>query len=334
MHPRQRRKAQHLGRSHRADPPGSPRIWALLAAVLTGCVITAGGVFYVTHHSGVPRDANTSNGPAAPSAAEQEPIARPLPSIVSLAPTTAPPPAPANLQSSFNDVAASINGDVGISIAPVGDPGNQLHLGQWTSGPAWSTSKVPVVLAALREQGTVSDAMNAAITQSDNTAAEQVWASLGDPAAAKDKVEQVLRDAGDPTTVQSERVRPEFTAFGQTLWSLSDQASFLANASCDPRSAPVLELMGHIESSQSWGLGRLPGVKFKGGWGPSETGAYLVRQFGVIPTPTGSVAIAVAVEPPSGSFSQGTQALDTIADWVSTHLADLPAGSCRSKNPN
>ena len=309
----------------------------LLAAMLTGCLVAAGGIFYVTHHPWTSENAATAAKQGAPpaSAAAQGPNARPPTPVESRpASTVAPSPASANLENSFNDLAASIDGDAGISIAPLGHPGDQLHFGQWTSGAAWSTSKVPVVLAALREQGTVSDAMNAAITQSDNAAAEQVWASLGDPATAKAKVEQVLRDAGDPTTVQSERVRPGFTAFGQTLWSLADQASFLSNASCDPRAARVLELMSHIESSQSWGLGHLPGAQFKGGWGPSETGAYLVRQFGVIPTPTGSVAIAVAVEPPSGSFSQGTQALDTIADWISSHLPDLPAGSCRSGNPN
>ena len=43
--------------------------------------------------------------------------------------------------------------------------------------------KVPLVIAALREEAPpeVTDAMTAAITESDNAAAESIWASLGDP---------------------------------------------------------------------------------------------------------------------------------------------------------
>lgn len=324
-----------MNSGHRtAPPPRSPRTGALLAAVLAGCIIAAGGIYVVSHDSWTPRDATAASEESAPPAEAHQPLAKTVPPNASrLPPTSELAPAPADLASSFDLVAASIGGNAGISMAAVGGSTNPLRFGEWTTGPAWSTSKVPVVLAALREQGAVSGSMNAAITQSDNDAAEQVWASLGDPASAKAKVEQVLRDAGDPTTVQSERVRPGFTAFGQTQWSLTDQALFLSNASCDPRSAQVFDLMGRIEPDQSWGLGRLPGAEFKGGWGPSESGAYLVRQFGVIPTPAGLVAVAVAVEPNSGSFSQGTQALDTIANWLLSHLNELPAGSCHDTSP-
>ncbi|MGO9156626.1 hypothetical protein [Mycobacterium sp.] len=56
--------------------------------------------------------------------------------------------------------------------------------------------------------------MTAAITESDNAAAESIWASLGDPVIAARKVEAVLRQTGDFTTVQSQKVLPEFSAFG------------------------------------------------------------------------------------------------------------------------
>ena len=49
--------------------------------------------------------------------------------------------------------------------------------------------------------------MTAAITESDNAAAELIWASLGDPVTAAGKVEAVLRQTGDLTTVQSQKVR-------------------------------------------------------------------------------------------------------------------------------
>ena len=82
----------------------------------------------------------------------------------------------------------------------------------------------------------------AAITESDNAAAESIWEGLGDPVTAARKVEDVLKEAGDSTTVQSQKVRPEFTAFGQTYWPLIDQARFLAFAVCDNRNAPSSSL--------------------------------------------------------------------------------------------
>ena len=41
--------------------------------------------------------------------------------------------------------------------------------------------------------------------------------------------------------------------------------------------------MGRIVPEQRWGLGRVPGIRFKGGWGPSERpeGGYEVIQVGI-----------------------------------------------------
>ena len=64
--------------------------------------------------------------------------------------------------------------------------------------------------------------MEAAITRSDDEAAEQLSASLGDPTTAAAKTDAVLRDNGDPTVVQSRTVKPGFTAFGRAIWSLAD----------------------------------------------------------------------------------------------------------------
>ena len=163
---------------------------------------------------------------------------------------------------------------------------------------------------------------------SDNAAAETIWQGLGDPVTAAHKVEAVLREAGDFTTVQSQKVRPEFTAFGQTYWPLTDQARFLAFAACDTRDAPIFALMGKVEADQRWGIGTIGDTPFKGGWGPSPSGNYLVRQMGVLSGPTGKVAVAMAAQPASGSFGDGTQDLTEVADWLRAHLAALPAGQC------
>jgi len=231
----------------------------------------------------------------------------------------------------FAALAAELNAEVGIVVRPVGTAGSApVKAGDWSTGPAWSTIKVPLAIAGLRATAPpeVTDAMRAAITQSDNEAAEAIWASLGDPATAAQKVEAVLADAGAPAPVESRKVRPEFTAFGQTMWSLGDQAAFLSAAACDPADKSIMDLMGQITPDQRWGLGTIVGAKYKGGWGPSPEGNYLVRQIGVIPVNDGLAAVAVAVAPRSGSFDDGAQAMTRIADWLADHEALLPAGNC------
>ena len=170
--------------------------------------------------------------------------------------------------------------------------------------------------------------MDAAITRSDKAAAESIWAGLGDPVTAAHRVEAVLRSTGDPTVVPSQKVRPEFTAFGQTLWPLTEQVSFTSAAYCDQANAPVFDLMGRIQPDQRWGIGTLAGSRFKGGWGPSRTGEYIVRQIGVMTAPRGMIAVALAAEPASGNFDDGTADLTEMARWLDTHVADLPAGQC------
>jgi hypothetical protein len=238
-------------------------------------------------------------------------------------------PLTADLVSSFNQLEQNLAAAVGVVVTPVGRDEPALRLGNWSAvGPAWSTIKVPLAIAALRNQSADGAAVDAAITQSDNAAAEQLWADLGNPATAADRVEDVLSQAGDPTTVQPERIRPGFSAFGQTQWPLVEQANFLSSAVCDASAAPIIDLMGQITADQRWGLGTLSGAKFKGGWGPSPDGAYLVRQIGIIDTPSGRAAVAMTAIPDSGSFSDGTSALNTVAEWLGKHVTDVSGGQC------
>jgi hypothetical protein len=247
--------------------------------------------------------------------------------------TTAPQaPVPSALAADFARLETQLHAVVGIAVSAVGDGQAPMILGEWQSGPAWSTIKVPLIIAALREEQPpkVTDAMTAAITESDTAAAESIWASLGDPVTAAHKVDAVLRETGDPTTVQSERVRPEFSAFGQTEWPLAGQVRFISVAVCDKANAPVFALMGEVQSDQRWGIGTLPGSRFKGGWGPSLSGSYLVRQVGVLAGPTGMIAVAMAAQPASGKFDDGVAALTEMATWLTAHLSALPAGHCGS----
>lgn len=238
-----------------------------------------------------------------------------------------PPAQRVDLAAEFAQLAARVDATMGLAVAAIGSNEPATIYGDWQQGPAWSTSKVPLVIAAYRQQHHVTDQMNAVITESDNAAAEALWQQLGDPATAAGRVQQILQETGDPTTVESRKIRPEFTAFGQTIWSLANQAQFLAKAFCDKQNDPIFALMGQIAPQQSWGIGAIPGVQFKGGWGPSPAGKYLVRQLGVINS--GRTAVAVAAEPASGSFDDGRRALDEATVWLTTHLTLLPAGRCQ-----
>jgi hypothetical protein len=237
---------------------------------------------------------------------------------------------PQALAADFARLEARLHALMGVAVGAVGNGHNPMTLGDWQSGPAWSTIKVPLTIAALRAEDPpkVTEQMTAAITESDNAAAEAIWASLGDPVTAAHKVEDVLRATGDQTVVQSQRVRPPFTAFGQTDWSLTNQARFVSGAVCDSANAPIFALMAQIGHDQSWGIGTIADTEYKGGWGPSPSGSYLVRQIGILNAPAGRVAVAIAAQPASGSFDEGTRDLTEVGSWLTAHVASMPAGQC------
>ena len=234
------------------------------------------------------------------------------------------------LSESFDELRSTLAGSVGIAIAPVGTGADVVTLGDWTTGPAWSTIKVPLAIAAVREgDAAATTYAQPAITRSDNDAAEHLWELLGTPPVAAKAVADVLKETGDTTTtVQQEKVRPEFSAFGQTQWSMNEQVRFAADLPCLPQAAPIIDLMGMIALDQQWGLSAFEGAKYKGGWGPDTAGGYLVRQLGVVNSPSGQTAIALAVQPKSGSFADGTKMISQLAQWLTKHSAELPGGTC------
>ncbi|MTE13070.1 hypothetical protein GLP40_09815 [Nocardia sp. CT2-14] len=227
-----------------------------------------------------------------------------------------------------NDLKPTLAGRAGLAVMPVGSD-HVLTLGDWSTGPGWSTMKVPLTLAALRKSSSNQVAAVNAIEYSDNSAADTLWQSLGAPEVAAQTVQDVLREGGDAeTTVPATRARADYSAFGQAEWSLVNQLKFAAKLPCLPQSDVVTSLMGKISSSQRWGLGDLEGAVFKGGWGPDPSGNYLVRQFGLIPVDGGQLAVAIATQPNSGSFDDGTVILTKIATLIDKHLDELEGGSC------
>lgn len=193
-------------------------------------------------------------GQGAPAAS---PSASTLPSATST-PAVAPPP-PAlptpvpvpddDLIASFSALAETIGGSVGVAVS---NGVQTWTFGADTTGPAWSTIKVPLAIAAQRSLGdTVQPLAARAIEQSDNAAAEELWSMLEGGTTAAAAVETVLRETGDPSTVvQPERVRAGFTPFGQTEWSTEMQARFAARLPCVAGSAAVVEMMRNVGGGQ------------------------------------------------------------------------------------
>ena len=167
--------------------------------------------------------------------------------------------------------------------------------GELSESRAWSTMKVPVIVAAIAAGQADWQAVEAAITRSDNDAALLLWDRLDDGAAA---VEAVLRQAGDDqTTLEPDPDPRGYSSFGRTVWSLTAALSFyaaLARGELLPEADTerVLDAMGRVVPEQRWALGQIAGIRFKGGWGPSERpeGGYEVIQVGI----AGPRVIAIA----------------------------------------
>lgn len=268
--------------------------------------------------------------PTAPAPTAPTPTAPTTPSAPSAAPSTPAAPDPA-LVALLDTRVKDLPGRAGMAVVPVGG-GPMTTVGDFTTGPAWSTSKVPLAIAAQRASGTPADqdeASRSAITASDNAAAETLWGRLGEPHQAAYAVEQVLHEHGSPEEVPAQPPVPGYSAFGQTQWSVADQATFMAAAACRREDAPVLTLMGEITEEQAWGLGVIGDatqVRFKGGWGPDPDGTYLTRQLGVVTTSHGQYAIAVAVD--GVDFDRGTALLSEVGDLLAQHADAIPAGHC------
>lgn len=217
------------------------------------------------------------------------------------------------------------NGATAIAVAGMDGAGE-------TTVAPWSTAKVPVAIAALRNDPSVHGAMTQAIQNSDNAAAETLWSSLGTPEQAAEATSAVIREGGSSARVESQEVRPGFSSFGQSDWSLSAQADFASHLRCIKGAEPVVSAMSNVGNGGGYGLGTIPGAIFKGGWGPDNAGAYGLRQLGLIPRSDGAgsgyVAVAIAVESPDGSYESGQAELTAAAEFLRSKVDSLPKAAC------
>ena len=210
----------------------------------------------------------------------------------------------ATLRTAVAAIAERDRAEVGLAVRSLGS-GSLVTAGDLMTASAWSTIKVPIVLARYRladeqrqaNRASIGALAKQALTASDNAAGAQLFAEIeaatGGLAPASRFVRRELTAAGDDRT-RINTVDPGngFSTYGQTQWSLAAGTQFfrqLARGCVPPHDETgyVLALMAEIIPSQRWGVGsvqwpRGAAVQFKGGWGPDKNGDYLVRQFGII----------------------------------------------------
>ncbi len=244
--------------------------------------------------------------------------------VVTSTVTETPPPA-AFAQSLLDATVAHVESTYGgqLGVATVGTEGPEAA-GFTDPSPAWSTIKVPIAVAAMRTNPALEADARAAVSASDNVAAQRLFDAV-DP----DAVGAVLAEAGLDARVNTEPLRPEFSTFGQTHLSVADEAVLADKLACAEGAGPVLALMGQVEPSQAYGLGTV-GALFKGGWGPDAAGAYQVRQFGLVPRGDGTWApLALTALPADGTYETGQAMLTLAAEILAKDLAQLPAAICQ-----
>lgn len=243
------------------------------------------------------------------------------PATVLVTSTQYVPPAPEHsslIDATVANVTHTLGGAIGIAVD--GDEAG----GFVAPSPAWSTIKVPIAIAALNIAPEVYPDAVAAITVSDNDAAQRLYAIAG-----PESVDNVLAAAGIGVGVNTAPLRPEFSTFGQTELSVAQEAQLAGSLACVEGSGPVIALMGQVDPGQAYGLGAVPGALFKGGWGPDPAGAYHVRQFGLLPRSGGYAAVALSALPGDGSYSTGQTMLTQAALALAERAEELPLARCQ-----
>lgn len=232
--------------------------------------------------------------------------------------TTMPEPAQVAIQKDLESAVAAVAQRTGAVVsAAVSLDGGTVNA---STGPeqvpvAWSTSKVPLAIAAA---GADPATMQAAIENSDNDAADALWEYLGGGEQAAAAVRALI---GVPVPAQP--TREGFSSFGQTKWSLEEQASFAAELPCVANAGPVLQAMQ--KTSQRFGFAEHPDTATKAGWGPRPDGRYEVRQMALVDSSSGPVGVAIHVIAADGTFEGATAAATEVARELTDAFGYRPA---------
>lgn len=250
--------------------------------------------------------------------------------VLSLAHASARPAATPEVAPSAPPDLAGVVSDAsgvreGLVVAPLAG-GPVRVFGSVRAPHAWSTIKPVIAVAVAREHPfTAAQAaqVEAAIANSDNAAAEALFADLGPRPRANDALDAALELAGDSTPVNRARTRPEFSTYGQTEWPLAEAGRFyraLANGClAGPRATrTILGAMGSVTAAggSTWGLapaGFAP-LAFKDGLGP-ESGLddYTAEQYGIVGAARSSGYVIGVVAETGGGSAEAEAAVTELA---------------------
>lgn len=116
-----------------------------------------------------------------------------------------------NLAAAMEQIVSDVEDKYGatVSLAVVGDTDEHLAGGEGAE-PAWSTIKVPIAIAALRD-GADESLVDAAIKESDNDAAYALWQQVEwTEGSAIESIEKLLNDFESDVEMDQ--------AFGMSTW--------------------------------------------------------------------------------------------------------------------
>jgi len=230
----------------------------------------------------------------------------------------------------LDSLAAAITGiegqrgvSIGLGIAPVSSPG-RVAMRPWQGGtlesaPAWRTIDIPIALAVSlspRQPQDLAYLLDRSIAQDSMAGDEALWQFLGTPSQAVASTIDVLRTAGDVTTVLPEDSADPFAVFSQVWWTQADAAQFMGVLFCMPRSWPVLSHMTP-GSSDGFGLAALSPTLVRTSYGAGNDSAGMtvgVRQIGLLRLEDGNlIGISLAVIADDGTLDTATAAMTTVA---------------------
>ena len=222
--------------------------------------------------------------------------------------TASPAPNPdsvrTQLDRAVDKTARKYHAKVGVAIS-AGD--DAIAVGDKGKGPVWSTIKVPIAIAALKD-GADKSLVDLAIKESDNDAAYSLWSQVQWHEGSADKaVEELLEDYGSHADIHN-------TAFGYSTWSLKDQAVFGAELPCIEEADYVHKVLKDIVSWQKIGLSKEERTRAKSGWGLDEDeNEYTYRQFGVHEVTGKRVGVALSVITDGEDYAKAEPAVKYLA---------------------
>lgn len=211
--------------------------------------------------------------------------------------------------------------------------------GKAESMKAWSTSKVLVVAAYLKEKGSAGsqeENITKALKESDNDAIAAVYSAGGGPSKMDDTMNGILRSVGDKKTKVSKNIGNGVTTYGQTEWSLTNQVKFMSSLGkkelVDKKTSEYI-LKKMSAPTQKWGLGTIEAIAYKPGWGDDP----VTRQMGIVKSSSGKeYAVAIAQETGKVPDENGNTEL---AKWLQENIlggedSSSDSGGCGDESIN